>query len=244
MASSNRFQKKSLRQKFASVAGKAARGVAVLAVAGGIGYYEYGTQHTEIVKATITDTNTCYADDYNGDYNDCKDIYTLTVVDGQQVNDNVSRLHNKWHGGKLTEKVYNQLTGDSGDDYTGNFEIKYYGLHIPGLITPNMTSIRHLTDAQMKQIKADAAAAAKKKAEATAGKGKDGTTTTGTTTTTPAGGTTGATGALSGKKISYDVTVNGYTVNITVPVEAVSGTTVNAVTPPAAAAKPAAAPAP
>jgi hypothetical protein len=99
------------------------------------------------------------------------------------------------------------------------YDIKTYGWHLLGSWQPNIIDAHKVSDEELLKREADL----KKQ------KDKDKTNTN--TTTTQTGNTTTTQPALSGQMVTTNVIINGYNVQITIPVEAAGKVTINSVAP-------------
>jgi hypothetical protein len=194
-------EKKTFKQKFNDAAKKVLLWTGLAGAVGGPVAYEYGTIETQTVKVIS----------YQGDE---KGNYTLKTDKGA-FNIEKSRLHFQ-----TTEDVFNLYWPINND---GTYDIKTYGWHLIGGWQPNIIDVQPVSAEELQKRKEDQAKKNKKDNTAT--------TTTQSGTNNNGGTATTTTGALSGQMITTNVIINGYNVQITIPVEAAGKVTINSVAP-------------
>lgn len=221
------YGKKSLWQKFTEAAGRATRKVVGLSVLFGAAaapvYYQYGTVQEQDVKVHSYVQNT----KYNYETRRTEGSYLLKTDKGNFVIEtSLPHLQDQDDVMNVWRPIYTGKT----------YHIKTYGFHIGGNWQPNILEAREVTADELKERE-------KVRAEALAKEGKPAQPPAATVTTAPAGTqqqpvvtTTQPVvvqqqQTFSGEVVTYPVVVGGYSVQLTIPVEAVGRITVNSVRP-------------
>ncbi len=206
-------KKSSVRGKLSSAFKKAVLGGILLGALAGFGGYQYGTIQTAEIKVTAVQNNYL---GWNSDKHASMYDYKIVTENNGTFNNSDSMLHLKFNSADVQGKMAVGKT----------YEIQYYGLlfSTPVInLSPNILSAKLITEDELK-ARADAAAA-KASAEPSPAASQP-------AAQPPAG----AESCLTGEVVTYTVVKNGYSLQITIPSEALGKVTVNTVKPVAAPA--------
>jgi len=197
------YGKKSFKEKFNSAANSAGKKFKRLLLWTGL----VGAAASPIAYeyGTIKE-QTVKVESYTGNDDDGYSVKT----DKGTFNIEKSRLH--FQSKEVVHSLYWPINGGQ------TYDIKTYGWHLLGNWQPNIIGVHAVTQEDLEKRQADL----KKQKEDDKKNTNTTTTQTGNTTTQP---------ALSGQMVTTNVIINGYNVQITIPVEAAGKVTINSVAP-------------